>query len=380
MKICLDVSAAVHKRAGLGRYAQELTAALLAIDEANDYISFYNDSTTAQVDAPLDQTHSLAVRTSDKPWRLRIMLAHMARRPQDNLFPVTDVFHAMDHLLPYLKHIPSVFTLCDLTFFTHGQTHAPLNRTFLRLMLPRFLRATDAVIAISECTLHDAVSRFDFIKGKSGVVYLGVSPRFRPLANPSGLAEVRTRLGLPQRFFLYVGTIEPRKNLAMLFEAFKYSHIPDVKLVICGKKGWLSEATLQRLQELGLENEVVLTGFVVDDELPSVYCLAEAFVFPSLYEGFGLPVLEAMACGTAVISSNTSSLAEVADGAALLLRPDDVRGWATAMSEISRNAALRADLRERGLHRAGQFTWESTARQTLDIYRDVYKKRSGFPK
>jgi glycosyltransferase involved in cell wall biosynthesis len=232
---------------------------------------------------------------SYKPWRLSAMLAHFARIPQDSLFPGVDLFHATDHLLPYFRRIKSVFTLHDLIFLFHPETHKPLNRWFLTLMMPRFLRAADAVIAVSECTKRDAIRFYGIPEEKISVIYEGVNPRFRP-ASPEAIAAVRARYNLPEHFILYVGTIEPRKNLTALLEAFHHllaTH--DLRLVIVGKKGWLYEGFFRRLRELGLGDRVIFTGYVPDEDLPAIYSAADLFVFPSLYEGFGLPVLEAMA-------------------------------------------------------------------------------------
>jgi glycosyltransferase involved in cell wall biosynthesis len=208
-----------------------------------------------------------------------------------------------------------------------------------------------------------------------------VNPRFRP-AGPEALAAVRQKYDLPERFILYVGTIEPRKNLTALLEAYAAlmerlsvcdlrPALSDVRLVIVGKKGWLYEGFFRRLHELGLEDRVLFTGYVPDEDLPAIYSAADLFVFPSLYEGFGLPVLEAMACGTPVIASNASSLPEVAGEAGIMIAPHDVRGLAEAMERLLMDKQLRAELRARGLERAKQFTWERAAAMTLEVYQDA---------
>jgi glycosyltransferase involved in cell wall biosynthesis len=237
--------------------------------------------------------------------------------------------------------------------------------------MPRFLRAADVIIAVSECTRRDAVRLYGIDQAKIRVVYEGVNPRFRPLDDREQLEALRHRYALPARFLLYVGTIEPRKNLPALFEAFKQIGLPGVKLVIVGKKGWLYDETFARLQALGLEREVVFTGFVPDDDLPGLYTLAEAFVFPSLYEGFGLPVLEAMACGTPVITGNVSSLPEVMGDAGILVAPGDVGGLVTALKRVLTDSHLRAQMSAKGLAQARKFTWEKAAQETLAVYRRV---------
>ena len=372
MRICIDASPAVHHRGGFGRYVQELATALLAVDIDNEYVAFYNRPTDAQVDAPLDRLPHITTNLPAKPWRMSALLAHLTRIPQDRLFPGIDVFHATDNLLPRLSQVRSVFALQDLIFRFYPETHKPLNRWFLTLMMPRFLQAADAVIAISECTSKDAVRLYGLDEAKIRVIYAAVSPSFHARA-PEAISLVRRKYGLPDSFILSVGTIEPRKNLTSLLEAYRAlkNEGSDCKLVIVGKKGWLYEGFFMRLRELGLEQEVVFPGFVPDDDLPALYSAADLFAFPSLYEGFGLPVLEAMACGVPVVTSNTSSLPEVAGEAALLVDPKSVEALVAAMRRVLDDTALQAEMRARGLKRANRFTWEETARRTAEVYREV---------
>jgi glycosyltransferase involved in cell wall biosynthesis len=225
---------------------------------------------------------------------------------------------------------------------------------------------------VSETTRRDVVTRYGIPPERVRVVYHGVNPRFKPVRLAAS-QQIKDKYQLPDQYILAVGTIEPRKNLVVLLEAYHVlrQHNPDLQLVIAGKRGWHSEPFFERLQTLGLTDQVKLLGFVPDEDLPALYNFAEAFAFPSIYEGFGLPVLEAMACGTPVVCSNTSSLPEVAGEAALLLAPTDTRGWSTALQQVLDNPALRADLRQRGLRQAAQFTWAETAQQTLALYRTV---------
>jgi glycosyltransferase involved in cell wall biosynthesis len=369
MRICIDASPAVHHRAGLGRYTQELMAALLDIDSENEYIAFYNRPSEAQVDPPLDRLPHLTTDLRTKPWRMSALLAHFARTSQDRLFPEVDLFHGTDHLLPRLTRLKSVFTLHDLVFCFYPQTHKPLNRWFLTLMMPRFLRAADAVIAVSESTKRDAIQTYGIDEAKITVIYEGVSSRFRR-ASPEAIAAVRHKYGLPDQFFLSLGTIEPRKNLTSLLEAYHAlrNEGSSLGLVIAGKKGWLYSGFFNRMRELGLERDVLFPGFVPDQDLPALYSAADLFVFPSLYEGFGLPVLEALACGTPVVASNASSLPEVAGEAALLVDPSSVEALVTAVKAVVGNRRLREDLHERGPKQAARFNWQTAARETLAVY------------
>jgi len=377
MNICLDLSPVVHQKAGLASYARELAAHLLQMEPGISWRAFHYDRRPpVSLPTPLDALPRYVVPWGAYRWRLTTALRHFLGLSMDRFFAGVDLFHATEHLLPRFSSVRTVFTLHDLIFLFHPETHKPLNRWFLTLMMPRFLRAADAVIAVSECTKRDAIRFYSIPEEKITVIYEGVSPRFRP-ANPEAVRAVREKYGLPERFILYVGTIEPRKNLTTLLEAFHHLLATrDLRLVFVGKKGWLYEGFFRRLRELGLEDRVIFTGYVPDEDLPAIYSAADLFVFPSLYEGFGLPVLEAMACGTPVVCSNTSSLPEVAGDAAILVDPTDVRALAGAMERVLTDEHLRAEIYAKGLGRARQFTWAKAAQETLKVYLEVMRGTS----
>ncbi|MGE5140146.1 MAG: glycosyltransferase family 4 protein, partial [Rudaea sp.] len=306
MRITVDISPAVHRHAGLGRYASELLSALAATDSADRFCGFYYAPRGERPDPPLDRIPSHSIRLPAKPWRMSVLLATLSRVSMDRWLPSADVFHATDHLLPPLKNSRTVFTIHDLIFRFFPEYHLPLNRWFLTLMLPRFMRQANAVIAVSENTRRDVERLMNVPGGKIHVVYEGVSPLFHPVHEQEGLAAVRAKYDLPQSFILSVGTIEPRKNLPMLFEAYRALLERDRSaplLVVVGRKGWLYQPVFDKLRELGLVERVRFADWVEGQDLPAVMSAASIFVFPSLYEGFGLPPLEAMACGTPVMSS-----------------------------------------------------------------------------
>jgi len=372
MNITIDASAAVHKRAGIGRYTQELITALLELnDSAKPEIRiFYNRAHEAHAQPPLDQLPHFRLNTQDKPWRLRVLLANWFKWSQDNLFQ-TNLFHATDNVLPYLSRTSSIFTLHDLTHHFYPQTQAPANRWYLQLMMSRFLRTADLITADSESSRLDAIKLYNLPTEKIHTVPLGVHPRFQP-ANPADILALRQSHGLPDKFLLHLGTIEPRKNLGFLLDALEGNdHLP---LVIAGKQGWADSDLLHRLDDQARLGRVILLGYIPDEVLPILYSTADAFVFTSLYEGFGLPILEAMACGTPVICTNTSSLPEIAGDAALLVPPTDVRTLRQAMERLWDNRPLQAELSAKGRQRAAQFTWQRTAQQTLVMYHQLLEK------
>ncbi len=373
-RFTIDYTPAIQQHAGIGRYTDELTRALFALRPDDDWHLFYVDPEDRSPAPPLDRMARTTLRQSNKRWRLSVLLSTYARRAMDQkIHSSGGVFHATDHLLPPLAHTCSVFTLHDLTALKFPTAHTQLNRRFLQLMLPRFLRTADIIVADSHCTKQDARQLYHLSDERVRVIHLGVEARFRPIEAVAAHG-VQERYQLPTRFILAVGTIEPRKNLIVLLEAYHglRQHNSEVQLVIAGKRGWHSGPFFARLQTLGLTEHVKLLGFVPDEDLPALYNLAEVFAFPSIYEGFGLPVLEAMACGTPVVCSNASSLPEVAGEAAIQIAPSEVREWMQALERLDRDDALRASLRERGIKQAARFTWEATARQTYDIYQEVY--------
>lgn len=377
MHICIDISPAAHRKAGLGRYARELAERAHRTDSQNAYSLFYYGSSRVEPPPSLSHLPAHTVPLPAKPWRMSVLLAHYAHIPMDRMFSGVDLFHGTDHLLPRFRRIRSVFTVHDVIPQLLPEFHLPLNRWYLTLMFPRFLRCADAVIAVSECTRRDTVRLYNVPEEKIRVIYEGVDPRFRPVGDAAVLQQVRIRYGLPEDYILYVGTIEPRKNLTRLLEAYQtlkqkgYGH----KLVFVGAKGWLCQPVFDAMRQLGLEDDIILPGFITDQDLPAVYAGASLFVFPSLYEGFGLPPLEALATGVPTVVSDASSLPEVVGDAALQVPPTDTGALAAAMERVLSDAALAQRLAAAGPARARLFTWEKAAEETVALYRKVLRER-----
>jgi len=272
-------------------------------------------------------------------------------------------------------------TVHDLSFLRYPNAFRPLNRLYLNLITKASTRRAACVIAVSESTRQDVITLCGVPGEKVVVIPNGVTEDFSP-ANPVEVAEFRRRKGLPERFILFLGTLEPRKNLVRLIDAYALwrqtayptgrgssSSVPA--LVIAGGKGWFYDQIFARVTKLGLTNDVLFPGFVPGEELPWFYRAAELFVYPSLFEGFGLPVLEALASGTPTITSAASSLPEVAGDAALLVNPEDTQSLADAMGQVLSNPALAAQLRADGPRQAKQFSWTRTAIATTAVYRKV---------
>ncbi len=369
MGIYLDVSAAVHGRAGLGRYAESLVRALVAMGR-DDLTVFYNHAGQSPRTLPgLEFLPQRRIAAGYKPWRLAVWLGHKTGLGFDRLVPGAQLFHATEHLLPPLHNVPSVFTVHDLIFHLFPQHHKRLNLWYLNTTMPMFCRKADAIIAVSCATRNDLIAHYGVSPEKISVIYEAAAPHFVP-ASEAEMERVRRRYGLPDHYAMALGTIEPRKNLIRVIEAL--AKLRDaghtIPLVMVGSKGWLYDDFFRRLEELKLGDQVLWPGYVPDGDLPAVLSGAAVLVEASLYEGFGLPVLEAMACGTPVICSDSASLPEVAGPAARYVNPSDVTAIAEELKTVWSNRDLQKGMRTAGILQAARFSWERTATETLALY------------
>jgi glycosyltransferase involved in cell wall biosynthesis len=287
-----------------------------------------------------------------------------------------DVLHATAFVAPLARSCPTVITIYDVSFALFPQFFRGFNQTYLRAGTRWSVRHAQRIIAISDCARRDVHRLYGVPLDRITVAYPGVDETLQR-ADPDRVQEFRRFKHLPDKFLLYLGTLEPRKNLSMLVRAFAQlkRDFPDAVLVLAGGLGWLVDEVFAAVEACGVKDSVLLPGYVAVEEKALWYAAATAFVFPSLYEGFGLPPLEAMACGTPVLTSNAASLPEVVGEAGLMLAPDDVGGWSAALRRLWADAAYRAELADRGLRRAQQFTWPATSRQIVRAYRDALDQR-----
>jgi glycosyltransferase involved in cell wall biosynthesis len=371
MTCYIDVSAAVHAKAGIGRYAGSLARALIEA-EPGRFALFYNRSRGTQPPEGLEHLPARTVSAGYKPWRLAVWLGHLAGLSFNRLVPGARLFHATEHLLPPLRGVPTVLTVHDMIFKLFPEHQKRLNYWYLNATMPLYCRRAGAIITVSQASKRDIVAHYGLAPERITVIYEAASPEFAPV--PADLAEAaRRRYGLPGRFAIVVGTIEPRKNLVRLLEALQ--RLRDggliIPLVVVGSKGWLYDDLFARLEQLEVRHDVHFPGYVPTADLPLLYNAATLAAMPSVYEGFGLPVLEAMACGTPVVSSDASCLPEIGGDAARYFDPYDVEAMVEALHAVWSGAELRAEMRARGLAQAARFSWARAARETLAVYESL---------
>jgi glycosyltransferase involved in cell wall biosynthesis len=381
MIIGVDYTAAAWQGAGIGRYTRELIRAAVELGGPFRYVLFYAARGLPSSSPYLADLRSLcqkfdhvrAVPIALPPRLLTIFWQRLRLPLYVELFTGRlDVLHAPDYALPP-TFAPTLLTVHDLTFLVHPDCFEPASQRYLSRTVPRSLRRASLVLVDSQASRSDLLRLFSVSPERVTVIYPGVDQHFCPLST-SASEPVRQRLGLPEQFLLFVGTLEPRKNLVRLLEALQ--RVPDVPdLVIAGRKGWLYEEIFATVERLEMQDQVRFLDFVDDADLPALYNLASAFVYPSLYEGFGLPVAEALACGTPVVTSAVASLPEVAGDAAILVDPLDTAGIAEGIRQALQQANR---LRHAGPLQGQRFGWQPSARALLDCYRMVgtgaYKK------
>lgn len=279
-----------------------------------------------------------------------------------------DLVHGPVNVIPLLSPCPTVTTIHDLSFVRFRYLLRPSRRLYQLVMTRLSAQHARRIITISAHTANEIVRLFHISRERIDVIHHGVDPSFHPRP-VEDIAAFRHRRELPDRFVLVVGTLEPRKNHTKLVEAFSRIHDSGAKLVLVGGKGWLYQDLFAKVEILGLGERVIFAGYVPNNELPLWYNAATALAYPSLYEGFGMPILEAQACGTPVLTSNIPPMTEAAGDAALLISPTDVEALAAALQRLLTETSLQQELKERGLAHAKQFSWRHTAQETARVYR-----------
>jgi glycosyltransferase involved in cell wall biosynthesis len=374
MRIAIDYTPAIAQSAGIGRYTRNLVVALAQVASDDQFTLFSSEPPLKERGFP--QAPQMRPRVVALGNRRLTIAWHRMRLPipAELLMGAADVVHGPDFSLPPTLRARRVVTVHDLAFITHPQCAVPALVAYLNRVVPRAVHAADRVIAVSQRTADDLAERLGVPPSKIRVIHLGIDPAFSAQHHPERIAALRQRYGLAQPFALAVSTIEPRKNYERLIAAFaQAARAPDGPrmLVIAGRKGWLYEGVFAAVQTQAVQDKVRFLDYLPDDELPTLYHAASVLAMPSIYEGFGIPVLEAMASGIPVVCSTGGSLPEVAGDAALLVDPEDVGGLAGALRRLVADDDLRQTLVARGLQRVRSFSWESAARAHLSVYHEA---------
>ncbi|HET7873740.1 MAG TPA: glycosyltransferase family 1 protein [Terriglobales bacterium] len=367
MKLALDVHSLGARAAGNETYYRQLLRGLLLDRSPNDYTLFYTHAAALEcVDPTTDPRFRwVAIPRNPLP-RLAFSLPRLLRSAPP------DVFHCQ-YIRPLGVRAKTVVTIHDLAHEHLPALANPLETLAMRKLVRSTARRADRILTVSEFCARDIVSTYGLPQEKVVVAYPAVAEEFRPRDKSAAQEQLARAYGIKPGFLLYVGRIQVRKNLVRLVEAYAQARKQGVseKLVIVGPRDFGAEQLLARIDQLGLRDSVIFPGYVPADGLPLFFNAAEAFLFPSLFEGFGLPVIESMASGLPTVTSFGSSLEEVAADAALLIDPQDVAALAAAIERILSDSELRESLIARGLRRASQFTVENFAQRVLDVYRSI---------
>lgn len=378
MKIGIDYTAALKQGGGIGRYTRGLITTLAQLDHRHQYTLLLTSDAPPEGLQDFQPYPNFSPRRYPLPERWLTIGWHRLYLPA----PVEwfagplDLFHSPNFILPPTRRAKTLLTVHDLSFIRHPQGAVDRLRRWLEKVVPRSLSRASHVLADSQSTKQDLIEIYGLPAAQITVVGAGVEARFRPISNPATLKAVRQRYGLPpEKFILSLGTLEPRKNFTGLIQAFDHSPVRETHhLVIAGGKGWLYDDIFAAAESSPVADRIHLIGFVADADLPALYSLADIFAYPSHYEGFGIPVIEAMACGTPVVCTNNSSLPEVAGQAALQITAADTPALAQALYQLAIDTSLREKSIREGFIQAKKFNWPAAAKRLLDVYQQFERQ------
>lgn len=357
MRIGIDIQTTLGEKTGFGFYVKNLTENLLKIDGNNQY-SFFRPKRECDLSAP------------QRFYWDQFQIPRLAKKNK------VEILHQPSFSVPIFYHGKVIVTVHDLIARLFGKDIPFFSRQFFGKWMPFSYRFTDKIIAISECTKNDIIKLLGVPEEKIKVIHLAAGKEFTRIFDNDEIKRVKDKYKTGKKYLLHIGTLNPRKNLEFLIKVYKeiIADFPEYNLVITGKKGWYYEGLFKLVKKFGLEKKVIFTGYIEDKDAPYLYNGATIFLFPSLYEGFGLPPLEAMACGCPVISSNTSSLPEVIATAGVLLSPKDIKSWVRNIKMILAKKNIRLEMSKKSILQARKFSWEKCAKETLEVYERLMKE------
>jgi glycosyltransferase involved in cell wall biosynthesis len=363
-----------YRQAGVSRYIEYLLRNLPAELTSGDRLSVYAGKPACALERVRELGAGLSWNWTRWPTGrvpVRILWEQIAA-PTLAWRQKVELVHGPVNIIPLVSRIPTVVTIHDLAFLQYPDQYPPFQRRYLKTMTSASVRRADRVIAVSEFTGRDVAQRLGISESKIVTVPNGVSSDFYPRQDSDELDQFRVSNDLPDEFLLFIGTLQPRKNLIGLLRAFSLLDPSErLPLYVVGGTGWMYSPIYEEVKRLGIEDDVHFPGYAASESLPLWYSAATAFIYPSFFEGFGLPVLEAMACGTPVVTSNRTSLPEVVGEAGVLANPDSPDDLAAAMRALLNDSDQRSKLAAAGRKQAATFTWQRTARETADVYRRV---------
>lgn len=367
MHFGIDARLTYHQRAGIGRYTLFLLDELAKLDQENQYTIFqHRRDREPLISAPNFQRKTIFAPVHS-PLEQPLLMAEL-------FLQKLDLIHSTDFIPPLYSKVSSIITVHDLAFLRWPHFLTKDHATYYS-QIDRGVRHAQHIIVPSHSTKNDVIGQLGVPESKISVIYEAAASLYQPLPIEETRAAVAARFGIPTNYIFFISTIEPRKNIGGLLRAFhhlrtKYN-LTDTALVLAGKQGWLYEQVYESVEKLGLQDSTFFVGRVSDEELHQLYVGARCHVHPAFYEGFGLPPLEAMACGTPTLVSNTSSLPEVVGDAALTFDPNDWEEMAVAIRRLLTDEDLHGEMREKGLLRAATFSWSRAAAETLHVYQRV---------
>lgn len=366
--IGIDYTPAYEQGAGIGRTVRGLVSALAHIDTQTDYRLFVAGANSKPLPPQIASNFTYKPSRISPKWWARIW--HRAQIPYavENVIGKVNLYHATDFVLPPIhKKTKSVVTIHDLSYIRVPETASPSLKAYLDVVVPRSLNRATHIHAVSETTRQDLITLYNIPPEKISVIFNAVEPHFKPTAPSKEIFEKYHIPNVP--YIITVGTVQPRKNYSRLVKALaQLRNQHDIHLIVVGGRGWLEDEFYATIRDAKMTDYVHLTGFVADEDLPALYTGAVAMAFPSLYEGFGIPILEAMACGVPVVSSNSSSLPEVSENAAILVDPYSLDEILNALERVIADQNLRDALIQCGFEQARKFTWNTSAKQLFQLY------------
>jgi len=375
MRIGIDASPILKERAGVGNYTYQLIRHLSLIDRVNQYVLFYCHHKDVRDKIMKLENPNFESKTVRFPIKIMKVFWASVRRPKvDRWVGKVDLYHSTAFYLNPISEGKSILTIFDVNFLAMRKFTLWSGRWHFAPKMKDYAKRSHHIITVSESSKREIIKYLNVAEEKISVIYGGYSDIFKPKADDRLSGEVKRKYNITGNYLLYVGTLEPRKNLLGLIRAYAQSRAKDdFILVLAGGRGWQYENIFKLVRKLKLENRIIFTGYVPENDLPGLYQGATLFVYPSFYEGFGLPPLEAMACGLPVIVSNTTSLPEVVGDAGVYVDPDYVEQISFSIDTVLSDSDLRQTLIQRSLERAKLFSWEKTAKKTLELYEQVVK-------